>query len=71
MKNIFLQKKLADKMVWNSAPYNNKVRMWVDYCTLPDGNYGAATISSPIKVSGNATVATVSGNTRGFFYNVH
>ena len=64
-------KKVTFKVAWTNsptAPYNNRVWVWVDLCPVAGtspGTFAQAIISGAAAVSGN--IATVSGNTRGFY----
>jgi uncharacterized protein (TIGR02145 family) len=64
--------KVTFKVEWTnapSAPYNNRVWVWVDFCqvtgTMPATSFSIATISNPTKIDGNGTVTNAT--TRGFF----
>ncbi|MDR2801883.1 MAG: hypothetical protein LBB31_01535, partial [Prevotellaceae bacterium] len=64
--------KVTFKVEWTNAPtapYNNRVWVWVDFCpitgTTPATSFSTATISSPTKTGGNGTITNVT--TRGFF----
>jgi uncharacterized protein (TIGR02145 family) len=65
-------KKVTFKVAWTNsptAPYNNRVWVWVDLCpvtgTIPATSFSTATISSPAKTGGNGTVTNATA--RGFF----
>jgi hypothetical protein len=61
-------KKVTFKVTWDAAPYNNKVWVWVDLCPVAGvspGTFAQATVSSPVKQSGNGTVTGATA--RGFF----
>ncbi|MDR3132680.1 MAG: hypothetical protein LBU42_01485, partial [Prevotellaceae bacterium] len=64
--------KVTFKVEWTntpSAPYNNRVWVWIDFCpvtgTTPANSFSTATISNPVKTGGNGTVTNATA--RGFF----
>ncbi|MDR3134003.1 MAG: hypothetical protein LBU42_08310 [Prevotellaceae bacterium] len=64
--------KVTFKVEWTntpSAPYNNRVWVWIDFCpvtgTTPANSFSAATISNPTRTGGNGTVTNATA--RGFF----
>jgi hypothetical protein len=67
----YATKKVTFKVSWTNtpkAPYNNNVWVWVDLCPIAGttpGTFAKAEISNPLAIAGN--IATVSGNTRGFY----
>jgi hypothetical protein len=61
-------KKVTFSVSWTGTPYNNRVWVWVDLCPIAGitaGTFAKAVISNPSAVAGS--IATVSGNTRGFY----
>jgi uncharacterized protein (TIGR02145 family) len=65
-------KQVTFKVGWTntpSAPHNNRVWIWIDFCpvtgTQPATTFSPATITNPTKVSGNGTITGLNG--RGFF----
>ena len=67
----YAAKKITFKVVWTnspSAPYNNSVWVWVDFCpvigTTP-GGFAPATITGATITSGSGSTGTLTG--RGFF----
>ncbi|MDR3133549.1 MAG: hypothetical protein LBU42_05940 [Prevotellaceae bacterium] len=68
----YSENKVTFKVEWTStptAPYNNRVWVWVDFCPVtgatPANSFSAATISNPAKTGGNGTVTNATA--RGFF----
>jgi hypothetical protein len=68
----YVAKKVTFKVAWTStpsAPYNNRVWIWIDFCpvtgTQPAATFSPATITSPTKTGGNGTITGLNG--RGFF----
>ena len=68
----YATQKVTFKVEWTntpSAPYNNRVWVWVDFCpvtgTAPANSFSTATISNPAKTDGNGTIT--GATTRGFF----
>ncbi|MDR2358980.1 MAG: hypothetical protein LBD87_04155, partial [Prevotellaceae bacterium] len=67
----YAAKKVTFSVSWTNsptAPYNNRVWVWVDLCPVTGtspGTFAKAVISSPSAAAGS--IATVSGNTRGFY----
>jgi hypothetical protein len=68
----YSSQKITFKVEWTNtptAPYNNRVWIWVDFCpvtgTMPATSFSTATISNPTKTGGNGTITNVT--TRGFF----
>ena len=64
--------KVTFKVEWTnapSAPYNNRVWVWVDFCTVtgstPANSFSTATVSTPTIIGGNSTITNVTF--RGFF----
>ena len=63
--------KVTFKVEWTDtpiAPYNNRVWVWIDYCSITGtspGTFAKAEISGATATAGSIT--TVSGNTRGFY----
>ncbi|MDR3134211.1 MAG: hypothetical protein LBU42_09395 [Prevotellaceae bacterium] len=64
--------KVTFKVEWTntpSAPYNNRVWVWIDFCpvtgTTSANSFSTATISNPAKTGGNGTVTNATE--RGFF----
>ena len=60
------------KVAWTNsptAPYNNRVWIWIDFCpvagTIPAASFSTATISNPTKTGGNGTITNATA--RGFF----
>ena len=53
---------------WTGTPYNNRVWVWIDFCSITGTSPGAfakAEISGATATAGS--IATVAGNTRGFY----
>jgi uncharacterized protein (TIGR02145 family) len=65
----YATQKITFKVAWNSAPYNNRVWVWVDFCpvtgTVPATSFSTATVSNPTITGGNGSTATPTA--RGFF----
>jgi hypothetical protein len=65
----YATQKVTFKVAWNSAPYNNRVWVWVDFCpitgTVPATSFSTATVSNPTITGGNGSTATPTA--RGFF----
>ena len=68
----YTTKNVTFKVAWTNsptAPYNNRVWVWVDFCpvtgTTPATSFSTATISNPTKTGGNGTITNIT--TRGFF----
>ncbi|MDR2359344.1 MAG: hypothetical protein LBD87_06045 [Prevotellaceae bacterium] len=62
-------KEVTFKVEWNSMPYNNRVWVWVDFCTIngtmPATSFSTATISNPNITGGNGSIENKT--LRGFF----
>jgi hypothetical protein len=61
-------KTVTFRVSWTGSAANNRVWVWVDLCPVSGtspGTFAQAVISNPSAVSGS--IATVSGNTRGFY----
>ena len=61
-------KKVTFSVSWTGKAANNLVWVWVDLCPIAGttaGTFAKADISNPSAIAGN--IATVAGNTRGFF----
>ncbi|MDR1406333.1 MAG: hypothetical protein LBI89_03930, partial [Prevotellaceae bacterium] len=65
----YVYKKVTFRVAWDATPHNNKVWVWVDLCpvtgTVPATSFSTATVSSPVKESGNGTITGATD--RGFF----
>jgi uncharacterized protein (TIGR02145 family) len=68
----YAEKQVTFKVAWTntpSAPNNNRVWIWIDFCpvtgTQPAATFSPATITSPVKTGGNGTISGLNG--RGFF----
>ncbi|MDR1405915.1 MAG: hypothetical protein LBI89_01755, partial [Prevotellaceae bacterium] len=61
-------KKVTFRVAWDAAPYNNKVWVWVDLCPVAGvspGTFAQAVIGAAAATAGS--IATVTGNQRGFY----
>ena len=61
-------KTVTFRVAWSGTAANNRVWVWVDLCPVTGtspGTFAQAIISSPSAIAGS--IATVSGNTRGFY----
>ncbi|MDR2359484.1 MAG: hypothetical protein LBD87_06790 [Prevotellaceae bacterium] len=64
----YATKKVTFRVSWTGSAANNRVWVWVDLCPVAGtspGTFAKAVISSPSATAGS--IATVSGNTRGFY----
>ncbi|MDR0694003.1 MAG: hypothetical protein LBF81_01705 [Prevotellaceae bacterium] len=67
----YATKKVTFKVAWTNtptAPYNNCVRIWIDFCPINgvmSQSFSTATVISPVKIGGNGTITNIT--TRGFF----
>jgi uncharacterized protein (TIGR02145 family) len=68
----YAAKQVTFKVVWTnspSAPYNNRVWIWIDFCpvtgTQPAATFSPASITNPVKTGGNGSITGLNG--RGFF----
>jgi hypothetical protein len=68
----YAAQKVTFKVAWTnspSAPRNNRVWIWIDFCpvtgTQSAATFSPATITNPAKTGGNGTISGLNG--RGFF----
>ncbi|MDR0582009.1 MAG: hypothetical protein LBG31_03495, partial [Prevotellaceae bacterium] len=68
----YTTKKVTFKVAWTNsptAPYNNRVWIWIDFCpvadAIPAASFSTATISNPAKTGGNGNITNATA--RGFF----
>jgi hypothetical protein len=64
----YANQKVTFKVEWNSAPYNNRVWIWIDFCSICDitpGSFSPATITGATITSGSGSINGLTG--RGFF----
>jgi hypothetical protein len=64
----YATQKVTFRVSWTGSAANNRVWVWVDLCPLAGTSPGAfakAVISNPSVIAGS--IATVDGNTRGFY----
>jgi uncharacterized protein (TIGR02145 family) len=64
----YANQKVTFKVAWNSAPYNNRVWIWIDFCPISDitpGSFSPATITGATITSGSGSISGLTG--RGFF----
>ena len=61
-------KTVTFKVAWTGTPYNNRVWVWVDYCSVAGtspGTFAKAVISGATATAGSIDAATLNG--RGFY----
>jgi hypothetical protein len=64
----YANQKVTFKVEWNSAPYNNRVWIWIDFCPISDitpGSFSPATITGSTITNGSGSITGLTG--RGFF----